>query len=133
MKQKILKGKGEFLYDFKQDVLLFKMKDRDYKRSIEFQNFVADLDTDNFVTGVRIFDVSKVFNVDKYFLKSIVDVKFKADVEKNVVTIVIQFVSKVRNKVFPLIKQEERFGQQFTTPIGSMKIEDSRVECLAIV
>src|SRR3989338_1676025 len=33
-------GKGEFLYDYNNDILMFKIKDRDYKNSVEFQNFV---------------------------------------------------------------------------------------------
>ena len=28
-------GKGEFLYDFKNDILMFKIKDRYYKNSVE--------------------------------------------------------------------------------------------------
>ena len=41
-------GKGEFLYDFTNDILMFKVKERDYKISAEFQNFVADIDTEAF-------------------------------------------------------------------------------------
>ena len=53
-------GKGQLLYDSKHDILTFKIKDRDYKMSVEFQNFTIDIDTENFVTGIRIFDASKV-------------------------------------------------------------------------
>ena len=42
--QKHLTGKGEFLYDYKYDILTFKMRNRNYKHSFEFQNFVADVD-----------------------------------------------------------------------------------------
>ena len=49
-------GKGEFLYDYKHDILTFKIRDRDYKMSVELQNFAIDIDTENFVTGIRIFD-----------------------------------------------------------------------------
>ena len=122
-------GKGEYLYDFKNDILMFKVKDRDYKMSIEFQNFVSDIDEEGFVTGIRIFDASKVFGIDRYYLKWIVHVEFKARVESNVITIAIQFVTRVRNKIFPLLGHKETFKQQITTPIGSYQIEDSLVEC----
>ena len=36
-------GKGECVYDYKYDTLTFRIKDRDYKNSVEFQNFVIDI------------------------------------------------------------------------------------------
>ena len=33
--QKHLKGKGEFSYDYKYDILTFKMTNRNYKHSFE--------------------------------------------------------------------------------------------------
>ncbi|MBW2969424.1 DUF2283 domain-containing protein, partial [Candidatus Woesearchaeota archaeon] len=68
------------MYDYKYDILTFKMKNRNYKKSIEFQNFVIDIDNKNFVTGIRIFDASKVFNTDKYVLKNIIKGDFKANI-----------------------------------------------------
>lgn len=122
-------GKGESLYDFQNDILMFKIRDRDYKMSIELQNFVADIDEEGFVTGVRIFDASKVLGIDKYVLKSIVQVEFKARIEKNIITITLQFVSKIRNKIFSLLGHEEKIKQQITTPLGSHHLNDSLVEC----
>lgn len=130
MAKKHLEGKGELLYDLKNDILMFKVKDRDYKFSIEFQNFTVDIDKEDFVTGIRIFDASKVIGVDKFFLKSIVKTDFKAQIENNVVTVSIQFVSKVRNKLLSLFGQKERFKQQIITPIKH-NINDSVAECVA--
>ena len=42
MTMKSLKEKGEADYDFKQDILFFKTKDRTYKKSIELHNIVLD-------------------------------------------------------------------------------------------
>lgn len=120
-------GKGEFLYDFTNDILMFKVKDRDYKNSVEFQNFVADIDTEGFVTGVRIFDVSKVFGIDKYTLKHIVKWGFKAVIESGMITIRLTFVGKVRNKEVPV----ENFTQQLTSFLNGYKLTDSSVECVA--
>ena len=118
-------GKGEFLYDFNNDILMFKVKDRDYKNSAEFQNFVADIDTEGFVTGIRIFDASKVFGVDKYTLKHIVKWGFKTSVESGMITVRLSFVGQVRNKEVPV----ENFTQQLTTSLNGYNLTDSSVEC----
>ena len=127
MKKKKLTGKGEYIYDYKHDTLTFKMKDRDYKRSIELQNFVIDIDFSNAITGIRVFDASKVFGVNKYLLKNIVHGEFKADVEKNMVTITLKFVGMQRNKLMPLLSQKHNFAHQITAPIKN--VADSTVEC----
>lgn len=118
-------GKGEFLYDFNNDILMFKIKDRDYKISAEFQNFVADIDTEGFVTGIRVFDASKVFEIDKYTLKHIVRWGFKTKVESGMITVRLTFVGQVRNKEVPI----ENFTQQLTTALNGYKLTDSSVEC----
>jgi uncharacterized protein YuzE len=119
-------GKGEFLYDFNNDILMFKVKDRDYKNSAEFQNFVADIDTEGFVTGIRVFDASKVFGIDKYTLKSIVKWRFETFVEKGMITIRLSFVGRVRNKEVPV----ENFTQQLTSSLNGYNLIDSSVECV---
>lgn len=118
-------GKGEFLYDFNNDILMFKVKDRDYKTSAEFQNFVADIDQEGFVTGIRIFDASEVFGVDKYTLRHIIKWGFRTSVESGMITIRLTFVGQVRNKEVPV----ENFTQQLTTPLNGHHLTDSSVEC----
>jgi len=123
-------GKGESLYDYKYDIFTFKIKDRKYKKSIEFQNFVADIDSEDFITGIRIFDASKVFGIDKFILKNIIQCEFKANIENKVITIVLKFVAKIRNRIMPLLSAEENFTQQITTPISEkIHLRDSFVEC----
>ena len=119
-------GKGEFLYDFTNDILMFKVKDRDYKISAEFQNFVADIDTEGFVTGIRVFDASRVFGIDKYTLKNIVKWRFDAFIEEGMITIRLNFVGKVRNKEVPV----ENFTQQLTTSLNGYNLTNSSVECV---
>jgi len=126
--KKTLKGKGEFVYDYKYDILTFKMKDRNYKKSIEFQNFVIDIDDKKFVTGIRIFDASKVFKVDKYILKNIIKGEFKANVENKILTITINFIGKQRNKLINILNQKQNYVQQIVAPVKK-DISDSSVEC----
>ena len=125
MKNKKLIGKGEFIYDYKYDILTFKIKDRNYKKSIEIQNFAVDIDDQDFVTGIRVFDASKVFGIDKYVLRNIVHGEFKASVEKNIMTITIKFVFMQRNKL--IFTKKENFVQQITAPIKN--VADSVSEC----
>src|SRR3989344_5139199 len=121
-----LKTKGECLYDYKYDILTYRCKERNYQYSIEFQNFVIDIDEENFVTGIRVFDASKVFNVEKELLRHIVNGEFKAIMEKNVITITIKFLGIKRNRVIPLFTRTENYTQQITTPVSSKhKIENA--------
>jgi len=121
-------GKGEFLYDYKYDILTFKIKGRDYKTSVEFQNFTIDIDKEDFVTGIRIFDASKVSGLRKIILKNMKHAEFKASIRNNVITVRLNFVGILRNKLIPLFSEKEHFTQQFTTYLGTeQKIADSEV------
>jgi len=125
-------GKGQFVYDYKYDILTFKIKDRNYKRSVEFQNFTIDIDDKEFVTGVRIFDASQTFGVDKYVLKNITGGEFKASIENDAITITLKFIGKLRNKLIPIIPlgEKQSYTQQITAPVGAnQKLSDSVVEC----
>lgn len=118
-------GQGEWLYDFKNDLLMFKIKDREYKASVEFQNFVADIDFEGFVTGTRVFDASKVFGIDKFTLRHIIKWGFRTSVEAGMITVRLTFVGQVRNKEVPV----ENFTQQLTSALQGYDLMDSSVEC----
>jgi len=121
-------GKGEFLYDYKYDILTFKIKEREYKMSFEFQNFVIDIDQENFVTGIRIFDASKVSGLEKHVFRNLFNGEFEASIKDNVISVRIKFVGKMRNKMLPIFTKEKDFIQQFTSPIqGKQKFVDSEV------
>jgi uncharacterized protein YuzE len=124
------KGKGKIIYDYKYDTLVFRVEERIYMQSVEFLNFVADIDNKGFVTGIRVFDASKVFGVNKYVLKNIVNAEFKAQVENNTITIILRFAARVRNNLIPLFSSKENFTQQITTTTPN-PMTDSIVECAA--
>lgn len=112
-------GKGQFLYDYKHDTLTFKIKDRDYKMSVEFQNFALDIDSEDFVTGIRIFDASKVFGLKKLLFHSLAHGSFESSIKDNVVSVRLNFIAKLRNKLIQIFAREENFTQQVTAPISS--------------
>ena len=70
-KSQKMREPAKFIYDYKEDILLFRITGRNYSKSVELQNLVADIDEEGFVTGIRIFDASKVFGVDKNSLKNL--------------------------------------------------------------
>ncbi len=119
------KGKGEFVYDFRNDILLFKIKDRDYLKSIDFDNFTLDIDTEGFITGIRVFDATQIFGLSKVALKNIKKFEFNTHVEQKVITLQLKFTSIVRNK--PVIMGSENFVREAMRS----NIEDSELVCTA--
>ena len=116
-------GKGEYTYDYLNDILLFKIKNRDYLKSLDFDNLIVDIDKEYFITGMRIFDASKIFNIPKLALKNIKSFRFNARVEDKKVTIQLEFIPVLRNK--PLIKQ----GQNLIREAIGSEVRNSEVVC----
>ena len=100
MKTKYLdaKGKGIVDYDFEEDTLFFKVKNRDYLKSIDFGDFVLDVDTKGFVTGIQIFDASKLFDVSKTTLNKVKRWQFHTKVEENKILLQLSFEAVNKNK-----------------------------------
>jgi len=122
------RGKGEYAYDYRNDILLFKIKNRNYAMSIEFENLVVDIDKEGFITGLRIFDASQLFNLSKIALNKVRSFEFNTKVEtgdkkEKVITIQLRFVSMLRNK--PMIKQ----GQDIVRESFNSHIKNSEVLC----
>ena len=109
MEQKRLQGKGEVDYDYKHDILFFKTTEREYVKSLEFDNITVDIDKEDFLVGIQIFEASKFLNLDKKVLLSIPKWRFDANVyDGNKIDIRLVFRIKVRNKIVeknPIILQ----------------------------
>ena len=120
------KGRGVYKYDYSNDILLFKVKDRYYKESLDFGNLIADIDSEKFITGVRIFDASKIFKLPKIALNAVKKFEFNSEVEGNRITIKLNFVAVRRNR--PLIQQ----GQNFVTDFPKSPVPDNQVLCTVI-
>lgn len=117
------KGLGEYTYDYDNDILLFRIKDRNYLKSAEFDNFTVDIDDQGFITGIRVFDASKVFRLDKVALKQLQDFDFHAEIDDGMIRVELKFITLHRNK-------EIRQGENFTVPFRS-QTDDSVVSCTA--
>ncbi len=125
MKKKHLdaKGDGVYDYDYKNDILSFKIRNREYLKSIDFGNLVVDIDKEGFITGLRLFDASDIFHLSKLALMKVKQFEFNTSVENKVIKIQLTFIPLLRNR--PLIKQ----GQDIEREALQSKIEDSKVVC----
>ena len=111
MKPRHLEAEGEMDYDYVNDILFFKVKDREYDFSIEFQNMVIDIDEEKFIVGIQIFEASKFLRMSKLNLREIPNWKFNAKLENNTIEIRLDYQLKIRNKIFeknPIIIQENK-------------------------
>ena len=115
-------GKGEYIYDYRNDTLLFKIRDRNYKVSIDFDNLVVDVDEEGYMTGLRIFDASQVFKLSKLALSNVKSFEFHTKVEDKVISIQLRFNCILRNSV---VKQ----GQDFVREAVDSSIKNSEVLC----
>jgi len=116
------RGKGEVDYDYKNDILFFKVKDREYTRSLEFEDIVLDVDKEGFITGIQLFDASRLFRADKDALMKVRRWEFNTKVEENVITLQLRFEMVKRNKV--IVEQGQNLVREATSPLN-----DSEVLC----
>jgi uncharacterized protein YuzE len=109
MNKKIFNKKGEWDYDFFSDILFFKVKEREYSHSVELKNLVVDVDSENFIVGLQIFNASRFFNIDKPLLRQMNSWKLEASIENNILEIRVLFNIIQRNKIIeksPILIQE---------------------------
>jgi uncharacterized protein YuzE len=113
LKSKHLEKEGEMDYDYVNDILFFKVKDREYDFSFEFGNLVIDVDKEQFIVGVQMFEASKFLGLSKLYLKEIPKWQFTAKIEENVIELRLNYQVQVRNKIYeknPIIIQENKSG-----------------------
>lgn len=107
-KGKHLEGKGKMDYDYVNDILFFKVNNREYDFSLEFQNMVIDVDEEDFIVGIQIFDASKFLGISKANLRSIPKWQFKAKVDNGTIELRLVYQISIRNKIIeknPIIIQ----------------------------
>ncbi len=106
--EKHLEGKGVMSYDYINDILFFKVDNRDYDRSLEFDNMVIDIDKEEFIVGLQIFDASIFLGISKNNLK-INKWQFKAKINPESIEVRLICEVNIRNKIkelSPIIVQQ---------------------------
>jgi len=94
-----LEESGIIDYDYVNDILFFKVKDREYSHSIELLGYVIDLDTEGFVVGLQIFDASTYFKISKASLRQVNNWKLEASLTEGVLQVRLTFNMVVRNRI----------------------------------
>ncbi len=112
IKEKHLEAEGEMDYDYANDILFFKVKNREYDFSIEFQNMVIDVDKEQFIVGIQIFDASDFLKINKANLRKITKWQFKAKLKDNEFRVDLYYQVVARNKIinnniYPIIVQQD--------------------------
>ncbi|MDO5852330.1 MAG: DUF2283 domain-containing protein [Methanobacteriaceae archaeon] len=79
-----------FEYDEDTDRFYISKKDYDYSYSIESNNLLLDMDSDNNIIGIELIDASKLLDIKQEYL---VSPKITAELimKKNIITINIKF------------------------------------------
>lgn len=95
---RLLNGEGEFDYDLANDILFFKVKNREYSYSMELSNYVIDLDDEGFVVGMQIHNASDLFELRKESLKNVNAWKLEASIKDKVIQVKIFFNTIFRNR-----------------------------------
>ena len=99
MKEKTLEFVGECDYDHKYDILFFKVKGRQYLKSIELGNLIIDLDSEKFLNGIQILEASKFLGLEREKLREILTWNFVGRIEDNKIELRLAFQVKSRNLI----------------------------------
>ncbi len=129
-KIKKLKGTGEVDYDFNNDILFFKTKNREYEQSIELDGIVLDVDTAGFITGVQIFDASNFLKIDKVKLRDIPKWAFNTKAERIPESGLIRIEIRIEFKVRLRNKLVEKNPIILPQPVD-ISLPDSELVCVA--
>jgi len=121
MKNKHLsaEGKGEMDYDYSNDILFFKIKNREYKKSIELDDLILDIDNEGFVTGLQIFGASKMLRIEKDSLRNVKKWSFEINVEENIITIHLFFEAMKKNKI---VEMGQNIIRESTSPLSNSQV-----------
>ena len=87
MEKPTVERKGKYFYDY----LVFKIENVEYYRSIELENLLIDLNKKGRLSGIRIFDPSKIFGISKKRLDNVGDFRFHIKIKKNILTLELEF------------------------------------------
>ena len=113
IKPRHLEAEGEMDYDYVNDILFFKLKNREYDFSLEFQNMVIDVDNEKFITGIQIFEASEFLGISRVNLRAIPKWQFKSKIDNGVIELRLNYQIEIRNKIYeksPIIIQDNRSG-----------------------
>jgi uncharacterized protein YuzE len=94
-----LKAQGVFDYDYTNDILFFKINEREYSHSLELSDYIIDIDTKQFVVGLQVLNASKNFNISKDSLRLIKNWSLNTSINNGIIEVKVIFNMNIRNKI----------------------------------
>ena len=97
------KGNTKIVYDDEEDIL-FLSKGRKVKASIDIGDFIIDVDTNGFVSGIEILNASENLKISEGQLKGLQEASMVVTYKPNYVYIylVMKFKKKEKDITIPL-------------------------------
>ncbi len=114
MKKNSTVGRGKYSYDLESDLLIFKIEDIPYIKSLEYENLLIDLGPRGTLSGIRIFDASTIFGVLKQSLVDVKNFELTVKITADGISVIIKFSVKRYHKTCEqtFITQELARGMQ---------------------
>ncbi|MDP3727895.1 MAG: DUF2283 domain-containing protein [bacterium] len=110
-------GKGVWNYDLKHDILLLKVKDLLYEKSVDIDDYTVHFDPGGLTMGLEIEDASRVLDVSKEALRQISFFRYDILIKGERIQIKILLLTKSRNKELKLKQDIERVLEQEQTAL----------------
>ena len=92
-----------YRYDATYDTLSYRLDRGRYAKSIEFGDIVLDIGEDGTVVGIRIFEASQLFGLEREHLVRVRDFRFSVERSSGVVSLNVSFVPLADGE--PLLRQ----------------------------
>jgi uncharacterized protein YuzE len=84
-------------YDFESDIFYIIPMDRVYASSFQMGDIIFDIDDKNRISGIEILNASKMFNVQKVFLKNNISGRLELDVSDDLIKLKLSLTLIIRN------------------------------------
>lgn len=117
---------GKYTYDAEHDLLIIKVDDVRYKRSVEQENLVLDLGQRDAISGIRIIDATSTLRIPKEVLSNVSEWTLTVDQKQGVAC--IRLLLKGYKRKWGIFKETLQCSQQFLTPIDRM---NGSIQCHA--
>ena len=105
-------GKGEWIYDYSHDILTLKVKEQEYEKSIDVENYIFDFDPQGILRGIQIFDASHVLGIARGVLRQLSSFRFDCVMNGERIFLKILLSASYRNKKISHGQDIERILKQ---------------------
>ena len=108
--------KSKIKYNFEDDIFSALPIYRKYDSSFQIENLIFDIDQKGKINGFEIINASKLFHIQKAFLKNMVRGKLEIEVNEGFIKINMLIECSVRNSSKTSTVNIERIRPDFLKP-----------------